>query len=332
MKVYKFLLNKLLFLLMLTMIVVACEEKDAGEIIGEDLTGVTKVYFDPTNSGSVSETPNIIASADGTSTITSENTIEIGVVRTGTDFSAEATVSFTATSTYTATTDFFDAGDDASGSITFSSEGSFTIPAGESRGTIVIVVTDDELATGDRAVNITLTDSSVGELGLTESNPSTTLALTVVEDDCPFIVANMTGVFDVAETRLHNNGTDSYQVTVTQSTTNPLEFRIDSIWGAPQYSLPITLVTCSKAAIYPSGTIVGQHPSFGDLFFNHRDAFFTGDPGPIFSENNKPVDVNDPASWVSYDDEKGTYTIYAWIQVGAGSFGGYEFLLSKAEE
>ncbi len=331
MKEYNFL-NKLFLVLVLAIAVVACEEKDAGELVNDQLTGATKVYFDPTNSGSVSETPNIVATADGTATLTSESTIEVAVVRTGTDFSAASTVSFTATAVYSATTDFFDEGDDASGSVTFSDEGTITIPAGESRGSIVIAVADDELATGDRIITLTLTGTSAGELGFTESDVRTSQTVTVVEDDCPFIVDNLTGVFDVDETRLHTGAKDAYQVTITQSVTNPLEFRIDSIWGAPQYSLPITLVTCSKAAIYTSGVVVGQHPSFGDLFFVHRDAFFGGEPGPVFAENNKPVDVDDPASWVSYDDEKGTYTIYAWIQVGAGSFGGYEFLLSKAEE
>ncbi len=223
MKVYNYLINRIFFLAAIMIIIASCEENDAGELVNTQLTGATKVYFDPANTSSVSESSNVISSSDGTSTLTSENTFEIGVVRTGTDFSSEATVSFTATTTYATSTDFFDAGDDASSTVTFSNEGTITIAAGESRGSIVVSIGDDVVASGDRTISVTLTETTTGELGLSESDPKITQAVTIVDDDCPIAIADWVGVYTVDEnftdgvnapSGLSDFFTESYQVEI----------------------------------------------------------------------------------------------------------------------
>ena len=198
MKVYKYLINKILFGAAVIVFIAACEEEDSGELINTQLTGSTKVFFDPDNSSSVAETANVLSSPDGSSSVTGDNTVDVGVVRTGTDFSAEVTVSFTATTVYANTTDFFDAGDDASSTVTFSREGSITIPAGETRGSVVVAIGDDATATGDRTITLTLTESSAGELGFSASDAKTTQTITIVDDDCPIDLATFAGNYTLA--------------------------------------------------------------------------------------------------------------------------------------
>ncbi len=331
MKGYKLILNNILFLLMLAVVVVSCEEKDAGELVNTQLTSVSKVFFDPANGGSVNEAQNVSQSADGTSTIISDNSIEVGVVRSGTDFSSEVTVSFTTVATYKNTTDFFDSGDDASGTITLSSEGSVTIPAGESRGTFTIVIANDELATGDKDITITLTETSSGELGLSEAVPATTQSITVVEDDCPFDREQLTGDFTVTIDFLLSCpgfcGIEG-EASVTQSDTDPLQFFINDLWDVfgETGSLPIKLVTCSKTGIYADGAV-----------FSDDGAGSVGTLVQSCCQGNwdaleLPIDTSDPTSFVSYDDEKGKWIIYGvWANNGVLS-NLMKFELTKVDE
>ncbi|MEO9871134.1 hypothetical protein [Ekhidna sp.] len=258
MKVHNNLINRFFFLLMLTFVIGACEEEDSGELINDDLTGTIKVYFDPTTPSEVSETSNVVSTPDGSTSITTQNTLEVAVIRTGTDFSSDATINFTATTTYAVTSDFFDEGDDASGTVTFSNEGTITIPAGQTRGSFFVAIADDVVATGDRAINITLTETSTGELGLTSSNPQTSLTVTIIDDDCPITIADWVGVYTVDEnftagtnapSGLSDFFAESYQVEIALDPSDVTGTKgiITNSTGFDQYfndGLVVTFLTC----------------------------------------------------------------------------------------
>lgn len=311
MKEYNFL-NKIFLLLMLAIVVVACDEKDAGELVNAELTGSTKVYFDPTNATSVSEASNIISSTDGTSSITSENTVEIAVIRTGTDFSSEATVDFTATTTYAVTSDFFDEGDDASSTVTFSDEGSLTISAGQTRGFIVVSIGDDVVASGDRTITVTLTGTSAGELGLTESDPKTTQAVTIVDDDCPIAIADWVGVYDVDE-----NFTDGVNA----------PFGLADFF-AESYQVEIALDPTDATG---TKVVITNSDGFNTYFTDGLVMTFLTCPGQVaFSEPAPNVALFRDFEFETSSYNEGNFSIKC--EGPLATFGPYQFTLTKQAE
>lgn len=191
-------MKSILLLGLFAFVFTACEEDDSGELVNDALTTSTKVFLATDNITSISEAESILQSASGAE-LRSDAVVDVAVVRTGGSIDSEVTVSYTSTATYVSTTDFFNEGDDASGSVSFSNEGSIVIPAGQTRGTISIAISDDALATGDRAISITLTGTSAGELGLSGATPNTSQTITIIDDDCPIDIASWVGTYSVSE-------------------------------------------------------------------------------------------------------------------------------------
>ncbi|WP_462248008.1 hypothetical protein [Ekhidna sp.] len=311
MKEYNFL-NKIFLVLILAVAVIACEEKDAGELVNAELTGATRVYLDPANASQVSETSNVVSSGDGTTSVTGENTVEIAVIRTGTDFSSEATVGFTATTTYAVTSDFFDEGDDASGTVTFSNEGTITIPAGQSRGFVVVAIADDVVATGDRVINVTLTDTSAGELGLNDATPFTTLALTIIDDDCPIAIADWVGVYDVDE-----NFTDGVNA----------PFGLADFFGE-SYQVEIALDPTDNTG---TKVVITNSAGFNQYFNDGLVMTFLTCPGQVsFSEPAPNVALFRDYAFETSSYNEGNFSIKC--EGPLATFGPYQFTLTKQAE
>ena len=305
-----YLIKGLFALSFIAFVIMGCEEEDAGEIIANPLTESAKVYLSPENRTIVAEAANATVSADG-QVINSSNTIEISVIRTGSDFSAQVTVGYTAVVTYKNTTDFFNAGDDASSTVNFSSEGSIVIPAGETAGSLTAAITDDVFATGDRNINIALTSTDVGELGLSTTSPNTSIDITIQDDDCPIDIATFEGTYTMAavgSTGAFNDGFDLCASASRDCSGN---------------------VTLTAIASDPTGTTATiDHPSFG----NPLEIKFVTCSSEVTVENS--MDTWFGNSWFvrqgneiigTYDDEKKSMVVV----VDVANFDEFDIILTK---
>ena len=311
-----------------------CAEDAPNEISSNQLTEGQFVYFDPQSSTTVDEAKTTVSLADGSVTrVASE--VNISVLRTGTDLTEAITVQYVATVVYAESTDFADEGADASETVHFSAD-VITIPAGRTNGSLTITTDNDELPTGSKIISLEITGvPDPYQIGFpVKGSELNDYEVTVIEDDCPFDAAKLTGRFTVLQTRLHNGARVTYDVTVEQDANDPFLFSIDSIWDET-VKFDVKLITCEKAATWDVNQAVTTfYWQTGEpIVFTRENNFFGSDPGPIFTENNIDVDPDDPNSWISYDDVKGTWTIYVWIRIqGIGSFGGHSFELTKKED
>jgi len=330
------MINKLTFLLsFLVLFFSACEETEfekTSESIGNTVAFTQSAVSIDENA--------VVTSADG-ETFFANNTYEVKVVRSSVDLSSPLTVQLNLSGKFLSDSDFANQGDDASSNFQVSKDiSSLTIPAGEVSVSFYITTLNNTLSTGDIGISLSITGVSDGsyKIGENISQIRKDMSITIVDDDCPFNVDKLTGTFSVKQYDLHGGPTleGEYEVEITQDPGNPLVLLVDGLvselYGTvTDMVVPLTLVTCKKAALYPSGQQVGVYGGSAPVAITRRDAYFGGEPGPVFSVQNG-IEFEEDSDWVSYNDEAGTITIYGWLEVlGLGSFGGKSWELTKVE-
>ncbi len=124
----------------------------------------------------------------------------VTVYRSTTDFSEALTVNLSITSEFTSSTDFQDAGDDASSTFMVSAT-SVIIPVGSSEATFSVSSVNDLFASGNKTVSIEITGTSDTsyELGFPEGAISSSYSISIVDDDCPIDINSWVGIYDVEE-------------------------------------------------------------------------------------------------------------------------------------
>ncbi len=184
--------NKILLGLALLAFAVSCEETEfetTGENLGNFVSFSTGAASVNENSGSTT--------ADGTSTVSGSNYV-IRILRSTTDLSQPLTVNISSSITFATTSDFANAGDDASSTVLFSSSiNTVEIPAGEAEANVTFSTINDDFSAGDKSVILTITGTSDASyaLGAPQAAIGNTLAITVVDDDCPIDIASFEGEY-----------------------------------------------------------------------------------------------------------------------------------------
>jgi hypothetical protein len=283
-----------------------------------DLNDRNIVYLAVSNPQEISETAVQVSTADGlASSVPNSGFIEI--LRTG-NISQELTVSFEVTATYLSTTDFQNAGDDASSTIDVVQEGSVTFPAGLSSAAVRVNVLDDVLSAGDKEMVITLTDAPGFELGIGDNDQfAASQTITIVDDDCPIDIAgNLAGAYTLTEefTAGTNDGFSFGFLTIVNLQADPtseagtralLNQDATSPAGEDFFvdNTPLTFNTCPKTLSFASS------PLALDFTVNGSTATFT-----LLSS--------------SYDEAGGVLTLVGNLgNAGGSNFGEYTIILTK---
>jgi hypothetical protein len=142
-----------------------------------------------------------ISLADGSSQL-ANNSLEVTLFRSTTDFTEPLTVNVTATYTFLDDTDFTTAGEDASADFSVNVDlSAVTIPAGAVSTSFVLTAINDLAAKGTKEVVFTITGTSSDfDLGQQESQIGRTLTVIVNDDDCPInLEADWEGTYEVTE-------------------------------------------------------------------------------------------------------------------------------------
>lgn len=169
----------LLFLIGVFLFTVSCQKDDGLEVGKITYKGQSFVAFDGA-SASVSE-----SSLDPSS---------IKVLRGSTDASQPLEVSYTVSSLYQ------DSNGNANGTFTIENSGTLTIPAGEFSGIIGVRPVDNGASDGNKLITITLSSVSNSAVNVGYPGPeglSKTFSVTIEDDDCPLVLEDLTGTFDV---------------------------------------------------------------------------------------------------------------------------------------
>ncbi len=165
-------INHKIIFVMLFFAVIACET-----ITPEPYNGKFFMAF---------ETPELAVDED-------EGTIEIPVLMGATKSDTDVTINYEVTSN-----------DNAVGLYTIESEGTVTVPAGETIGYIVLTPTDNSIFDGEKTLTFTLTGSSRSDLIIGFDGPdklNSTLSVTINDNDCPFgDITEWAGAYDVTMT------------------------------------------------------------------------------------------------------------------------------------
>ena len=209
------------------------------------------------------------------------------------------------------TVNFTVTADDPSRFIIEPSNGSIDIPAGEFSADIVITPIDNVTVDGDMDIVLELTTGSSLPVGIAgqgfESNVRT---VTLIDDDCPVDLNNLTGTFDVAEvfTSGVNEGLtlagafgESYQIEIVPQ---------------PGDATGTKVVLTNSAGFntyLPDGTVVSFQPCPGTIVVEPAPISLRGGwadlivEEAVFNESSQSITVRGPA----------------------GGFGPYEFVLKK---
>jgi len=257
--------------LMMAIISISCEDEDV--LDDNPLLTERLVYISDVTPVSVSEATNSSTSADGEIS-NSLNTLDITVQRSGRDVSQEVTVSLDISVVYTMTTNFFNEGDDASGTIIVPGDNpEITIPSGAYEASQKIRIVNDDLSTGDRLLTASISSVS-GDyaIGFPNENESrTSIEITVQDDDCPIDIVAWEGNYTMVSIIRPSDGldlcgfgtcTDTGVITVdtTDPTGTSLILTLPSGFADP---LELQMITCpQEVAIKNSTDILGSFGSF----------------------------------------------------------------------
>lgn len=136
--------------------------------------------------------------ADGES-IKGSNAQTVEVFRSTSDLSNSVTVSVSSSVIYTSTTDFAQEGEDASGTVTFSTDlNSVVIPAGKASTSFVVTAFDDDFSSGNKQITLTITNVSDGSMKIGAQGIGGTAIITVIDDDCPIDIASFEGTYSMS--------------------------------------------------------------------------------------------------------------------------------------
>ncbi len=215
-------------------------------------------------------------------------TYTLPIYRSTGDLSGTANVSYTVSAVYTSDSDFHNAGDDASGALDLSgASGSGSFASNSASVNVVIVSLQDDIAAGDVAVTVTVTDTDDASLQIGRplgAPANSEFTLTVVDDDCPIsLEADWNGTYDVndvftgggnAGLSLTTLGLMSGTVTFAADGTDPLGLTgVFTTASGANIAAPITIVfeTCPQLITHTGydlspalGPAVGS-PGAGDF-------------------------------------------------------------------
>jgi hypothetical protein len=194
------------------------------------------------------------------------------------------------------------------------------------------------LAKGNVSVEFEITSVSDSryQIGYQSGNVRSSTTLTIIDDDCPVDKTMLTGSFELTQTNLGDGAATSRIVQIEEDPSSPFGLIVTDLFvlgSVPTSTVNLTIVTCPQALVYDPEASIGIYLGTNNVLMQRRDGFFTGQPGPHFEEAGLDLDPDNSLDWGSYDDVAGELTIYAWLFVDPlGSFGGYEFKLTKIEE
>lgn len=233
-------MKRIYLLIILAAFFAGCEDTSEFAKV-EDSLGAYVSFSE--NSAAFSEN-SATTSADGTSVVAG-NSYAVEIFRSTSDLSSPLTVSISADVVFASTTDFANAGDDASSTVAFSTDvSSLTFEAGEAFKQFTITSFNDDFSSGDKSITLSITNAgglNVGSQGLGGS-----IALTVVDDDCPIDLASFEG---------------EYTMTVFGTVGAPFD-GFDLCASAARDCSGV--VTLAADATDPLGqTAILTHPSFG---------------------------------------------------------------------
>jgi len=221
--------NSLIYILAIVLIfgLSACESVD-------DFPKVTQEYVGfASTSASFSEV-SLSEDAEGNK-FSTDNSYNVTIIRSTTDYSESVTVSLTYTATYLDSTGFADVGDDASDNIYFSEDiSTISFEAGQSSYSFDVFSKDNGSSTGNISIQIQIQSVSAEgyTIGYEEAGiKSGVLSLTLVDDDCP--VPSLAGTYNVVNTEANPSGCAGRPYTVTIEVANV----IDAAAGIYTYSI-----------------------------------------------------------------------------------------------
>ncbi|WP_425392596.1 hypothetical protein [Ekhidna sp.] len=143
------------------------------------------------------------------------------VARTTSDYSSSLSVSVSVSAVYATTTEFANAGDDATGSYTINKT-TVEFASNVSQDTIIVTAVDDLNASGPKLVTVTLSEASGYTIGTDEkSSFHAFTTVEIVDNDCP--IPSIVGEFSVTTTDTSPAGCDGVTnvVTITKVSDNP---------------------------------------------------------------------------------------------------------------
>ena len=306
---------------LIALIVMACEEES--EFTTDNiLQNENYVYFAADNPGSINEASARVNTADGHGTNVSQK-VDLTLLRTGSSFDTDLTVTVNTTAVYSSTTDFQNAGDDASETIVLGFEDQVVIPAGQPSADFTFTVLDNVLSDGNKTVTFTIASVSdqsysIGFPGAETTNVSQTV--TVEDDDCPIDIPNVwSGIWIVKEFPAAP-GSFNEGFAVTPAVGRAIELSLDESNPAgtsalitttdnPDYTslladgvvMPMSFNTC------PGTVLIG--PDTYTLSFNQNSApavMFRADEPGTFGNGNFSEDGSTFTITCSYGNNTGS--------------------------
>jgi len=206
-----------------------------------------------------------------------------------------------------------------------------TFPAGVFSDTVRLTVVDNIVTDGDRSFTLSLTGVSGGNFVLGYPGPDQLfreVAVTIIDDDCPFDQAGYSGTLNVTRTAFNSDGT-----------TTEANFQATATAGASIFELTVTnfstfqdgeevtftAITCPEYLAWDQTATVYVHPMFGATTLERQD--FNG----RLADAGVTLDPTNDADWSIFDNDNLTFTVYGRLYVPAlsGAFGVYRFDYSK---
>lgn len=197
------------------------------------------------SSASIQESSST-TTADG-NTFKAGSSYTVEVFRSSSDLSQALNLSITSSVTYASTSDFANAGDDASSSVVITEDlSAFTIPANEVSATFVISSLDDEFSSGDKLVNLTINNVADARFNIGAQGQGGDFTLTIIDDDCPIDLASFEGEYSMTVVGTVGARFDGFDLCAAASR---------------DCSGPVTLTADSSDPL--GQTAILTHPSFG---------------------------------------------------------------------
>jgi hypothetical protein len=283
----------------------------------------------------IDEVRNVVF-ADGTSQQTPATAV-IEIFRSTVDLSNPLTVNFSVQGIFVDDSDFYNAGDNAAGTFNISHDGSIVIPAGQPKASITVTSINDEDATGNRRITLTITGTSDAKfnLGYPGGNDAQSMNVTVIDDDCPFDIAEWLGTYNVSRTLYGTTAgaisVATFTVTATADPNDRFSMYIANVFNnvnvTQPTSLKLTFVPCPGIVLYDQGTKIGDYLGTSPTFVQRED--FQN----RFAINGIIKNPGNLGDWGSFNEEFTTLEFYGRVFVpGVGGFGSYKWELSKTDD
>jgi hypothetical protein len=200
--------------------------------------------------------PFVIFQTDASTTSEDEAApVTIAVLRGARDATAALTVDYTVSSRLTST------GASADNQFTITDKGKVTIPAGAHQADIALTPVDNTVRDGDKEILITLTSVSDAAVNVGYPGPaaaSKTHAVTIQDDDCPLVLEDFVGSYDVTigQTGFHEGGTHEHTCQISLGA-EPNTLVISNLWdvksigASADYNVKVVFDPVTRTATIP---------------------------------------------------------------------------------